>query len=1097
MKRAENLFKRGLSLALSGVLAASLCLTVPPAAAAAGHVHNRACFLLCSEEHIHTEDCEFSGEPVCGLEEGEPHIHNEDGYFCVSAVICEPRPEESAAEPPAQAEPEPVPEPAPVPDPEPEPLPEAPEDTEESVEPEPAPEPSEEETPGAEDETAIDDAEVPASEFPPHECPEGYWDVEYDRCCYAGAEAFADEEKDEAAKLWEEFKAAVQAGGEITLTGNVEVREPLTVTGNTVIDLCGYELKYVGEEKGDGTYMLLADGSGTSLTVTDSGDGGTILNDVSAMESLLRVTNNATLNIDGGTLVNTLGQRAVSALSGGRVNMTGGVLTGVQAGSSGAGILVVNAALNMTGGKITGNSCINNGGAIRMIRSTVTIVGSAEISNNTANSAGGGISAASGTLVVEGDAHIFNNRAGGSGGGINVEASVTAPAVVTVGGSAHINANTDASGNRANGNITGAVKIDTDSDCIVGGYTEGIDEDKTGLKEQIENAENGAVITLQDDYEYKANPIEIDKELTIDLKSQTIQYLGIKDCLFSVVKGGSLTIQGNGTITSTVPGLDSLIQVKDGGVLNIEGGTFTNTNGIRAVTASGGTVNMTGGKLTGAQHGANGAGILVLGGGKLQMTGGEISGNTSTTYGGGIRVNKGTAEISGGAVISGNTAKISGGGISLSDGELVIGGNAGISQNTAYSYGGGICSRDIASSTGVVPSGKIVIQGGKISGNHSTQGGGIYATDISMCGGEINGNSAEVLRYGEKCGGGGIYVVNGTDRDGLKLTGGTVSKNTSAHVGGGIFVDVKVNAEISGKEAMVYITENEAMGNHGFSGGGIFVEHPDGSNEKGNLYVYNALITNNQARYGGGVAGCGSSSVMIFSIEGVAIYDNIATEESSDREDYKHSKDLFCDGLGQVDSVMLGGIQAEWTGRTTKDGKEEITFNEGVKELDHFYLKANLSQEQEVQIEELAKVIIKDNTSADGGGGIGGNGYMRLGEKPAEPDEPDEPDNPTTAMGSLTVKKAWNDAGHEDSRPESVSVQLRQNGAAYGHAEALTEAGGWTHTWTNLPLADENGEAYVYRVEELSPGEGYTVSSSAAGGLRSCTNRGKSSIMRE
>ena len=526
MKRAENLFKRGLSLALSGVLAASLCLTVPPAAAAAGHVHNRACFLLCSEEHIHTEDCEFGSEPVCGLEEGEPHIHNEDGYFCVSAVICEPRPEESAAEPPAQAEPEaaepeavpePVPEPAPVPDPEPEPLPEAPEDTEESVEPEPAPEPSEEETPGAEDETAIDDAEVPASEFPPHECPEGYWDVEYDRCCYAGADAFADEETDEAAKLWEEFKAAVEAGGEITLTGDVEVREPLTVTGNTVIDLCGYELKYVGEEKGDGTYMLLADGSGTSLTVTDSGDGGTILNDVSAMESLLRVTNNATLNIDGGTLVNTLGQRAVSALSGGRVNMTGGVLTGVQAGSSGAGILVIEAALSMTGGKITGNSCTNNGGAIRIVRGTVTIAGSAEISNNTANSTGGGISAASGTLAVEGDAHIFNNRAGGTGGGINVEASVTAPAVVTVGGSAHINANTDASGDRKSGNITGAFRIDENSDCIVGGYTAGIDKDDTGLEDKIKNAVSGDIIIIDQDYKYKANPIEINKEITINL----------------------------------------------------------------------------------------------------------------------------------------------------------------------------------------------------------------------------------------------------------------------------------------------------------------------------------------------------------------------------------------------------------------------------------------------------------------------------------------------------------------------------------------------------------------------------------------------------
>ena len=127
---------------------------------------------------------------------------------------------------------------------------------------------------------------------------------------------------------------------------------------------------------------------------------------------------------------------------------------------------------------------------------------------------------------------------------------MTAPAVVTVGGSAHINANTDASGDRANGNITGTVQIDKNSDCIVGGYTAGIDVDDTGLEDKIKNAVSGDIIIIDQDYKYKANPIEINKEITINLDSYTIRYAGVETetCLFSVVQGGSLTIQGNGTI---------------------------------------------------------------------------------------------------------------------------------------------------------------------------------------------------------------------------------------------------------------------------------------------------------------------------------------------------------------------------------------------------------------------------------------------------------------------------------------------------------------------------------------------------------------------
>ena len=233
MKQTENLFKRGLSLVLSAVLAASLCLTAPPAKAEEGHIHSRACFLLCTEEHTHTEDCEFGSEPVCGLEEGKVHLHNTDGYFCQSVVICEQMPEE---EPPAQLpeetepvnpetpeqlppaqeeEPAPEPEPAPVPDPAPE-EPGEPGDAEEGGEPAPAPAPEApneekpaEEEPVGEGQTPIEDTEVPAGGHPPHVCPEGYWDVEYVRCWYAEAEALTAEELDEATKRWEEFKLSL------------------------------------------------------------------------------------------------------------------------------------------------------------------------------------------------------------------------------------------------------------------------------------------------------------------------------------------------------------------------------------------------------------------------------------------------------------------------------------------------------------------------------------------------------------------------------------------------------------------------------------------------------------------------------------------------------------------------------------------------------------------------------------------------------------------------------------------------------------------------------------------------------------------------
>lgn len=67
---------------------------------------------------------------------------------------------------------------------------------------------------------------------------------------------------------------------------------------------------------------------------------------------------------------------------------------------------------------------------------------------------------------------------------------------------------------------------------------------------------------------------------------------------------------------------------------------------------------------------------------------------------------------------------------------------------------------------------------------------------------------------------------------------------------------------------------------------------------------------------------------------------------------------------------------------------------------------------------------------------------------------------------SVTVNKVWEDDGDED-RPESVTVQLYQNGAPYGDPVVLSAAGGWSYTWTDLSGSD------TWTVQEVDVPEGY------------------------
>lgn len=51
---------------------------------------------------------------------------------------------------------------------------------------------------------------------------------------------------------------------------------------------------------------------------------------------------------------------------------------------------------------------------------------------------------------------------------------------------------------------------------------------------------------------------------------------------------------------------------------------------------------------------------------------------------------------------------------------------------------------------------------------------------------------------------------------------------------------------------------------------------------------------------------------------------------------------------------------------------------------------------------------------------------------------------------SIKVLKIWEDEGHEDKRPEAITVTLLQDGAVYDTV-SLNEENNWRHTWGELP----------------------------------------------
>lgn len=490
-----------------------------------------------------------------------------------------------------------------------------------------------------------------------------------------------------------------------------------------------------------------------------------------------------------------------------------------------------------------------------------------------------------------------------------------------------------------------------------------------------------------------------------------------------LVNHGKTTIDGNVVIEKSTLEGDSMGVIEDNGSsaeLILENGTIQNHKIRGALSASirvteGASFTMNGGTIQDniantASSDSSSPAVLLLGASTFTMNGGSICNNSGQC---------GTAVY---LTASSNAAKAR---FTMNGGTL--------SNNESRSY------TPYSTPTGAVfvkYSAEFVLNNGTITGNcaHGGAGGGVavmdelpreeHGTAFTMNGGTISNNTAS----GYRCSGGGIYSCSNY----VSLLGGRI-ENNSAYDGGGVYSEG--NTEI-------YTT----------------------------LHIENALITGNTADQGGGLWFCPTGDAKLYMQDGAVIYGNTAASAGDDFASPEVATGAGGNGGVTLPDYFPNGKVIQWfsdgflyappgnrgtSGQGTRYNTVEYAKRvTGVQnEKKGLALKSVVSDG--VSIPATGSLIITGNQASHGGGGIGANGGVVIGEA-------------TSLSYSISVKKAWDNPGYEDTQPSSVTIHLkeRDTGDIVSTAE-LTGENGWQYTFTDLPLSPNH-----YTVTE-QPLEGY------------------------
>lgn len=422
----------------------------------------------------------------------------------------------------------------------------------------------------------------------------------------------------------------------------------------------------------------------------------------------------------------------------------------------------------------------------------------------------------------------------------------------------------------------------------------------------------------------------------------------VESCLTMSVK----VPDNAGTITGSQA---SLVSGDTGATVNIEGGMFSTSN--IAMKLSKATFNMTGGYIVGCSiTGDNGAGINAANSNVTIAGTAVVAGNTVTASnagiygggdGGGIAIfatdgSETTTTISGDAIIAGNKAKgLSdnaynrpktgiGGGIYTrttngSDVKLNVNGKAVIAGNEATFDGGGIYHMQGELNLGgsafitnnVAATGQEETKSNGSSYPVHYGGGGIFSLDLVKIGGSVKVTSNKAGGSG-----GGLLMASQDNqvKAVLKMESGYFAGNLAVlNEGGAMCLTTKgANKKEGSYIYSGYITNNKTATTFDYGGGGVFV-----TSNGGELYVYNPLVTKNEAAgSGGGVAAC-QNGIVISSH--AAIFDNTAygadvlgdhaiggqwpSELGFDKEDnYINSKYAASDFYGAKESIIYNDM---------------------------------------------------------------------------------------------------------------------------------------------------------------------------------------------
>lgn len=490
-----------------------------------------------------------------------------------------------------------------------------------------------------------------------------------------------------------------------------------------------------------------------------------------------------------------------------------------------------------------------------------------------------------------------------------------------------------------------------------------------------------------------------------------------------LVNHGKTTIDGNVVIEKSTLEGDSMGVIEDNGSsaeLILENGTIQNHKIRGALSASirvteGASFTMNGGTIQAniantSSSDSSSPAVLLLGASTFTMNRGSICNNSGQC---------GTAVY---LTASSNAAKAR---FTMNGGSL--------SNNESRSY------TPNSTPTGAVfvkYSAEFVLNDGTITGNcaHDGAGGGVavmdelpteeHGTAFTMNGGTISNNTAS----GYRCSGGGIYSCSNY----VSLLGGRI-ENNSAYDGGGVYSEG--NTEI-------YTT----------------------------LHIENALITGNTADQGGGLWFCPTGDAKLYMQDGAVIYGNTAASAGDDFASPEVATGAGGNGGVTLPDYFPNGKVIQWfsdgflyappgnrgtSGQGTRYNTVEYAKRvTGVQnEKKGLALKSVVSDG--VSIPATGSLIITGNQASHGGGGIGANGGVVIGEA-------------TSLSYSISVKKAWDNPGYEDTQPSSVTIHLkeRDTGDIVSTAE-LTGENGWQYTFTDLPLSPDH-----YTVTE-QPLEGY------------------------